>query len=69
MSIRACPKCRSRGNSRIMRIGLLQTFFLPFFGLYPWECSKCLHTFYLRSRGRSHRPQPLQTTTSTTKSS
>ena len=51
---RICPKCRSSSSARIKRVGLLQTVVLPLFGLYPWECSDCRRTFFLKARGKPH---------------
>jgi hypothetical protein len=47
----ACPQCGNRDLRRRVRVGLLQRFFLPACGYYPWECLSCRKTWMLRARG------------------
>ena len=47
-----CPKCHSRRTARVKRTGFFQTVVLPYFDLYPWECTGCRSVFTFKSRGR-----------------
>jgi predicted RNA-binding Zn-ribbon protein involved in translation (DUF1610 family) len=45
-----CPKCNSLDIHRIKRRGFWQRRVLPLFGIYPWRCSECRKSSYLRTR-------------------
>jgi hypothetical protein len=47
-----CRACGDQHLRRLARIGFLQRYVLPLFGLYPWECFVCRKTRYFRVRGK-----------------
>jgi len=50
-----CPACGSDRVYRLERKGLVQKTVYPIFGLYPWQCKKCLAEVMLRKRHRLRR--------------
>jgi hypothetical protein len=53
---RVCPKCSFDQPRRLSRTTWLERRFMPWFGLYPWECPLCRIHFYRKNRkDREHR--------------
>jgi len=53
---RTCPKCNFSQPRRLPRTTLLERRFMPWFGLYPWECPLCrIHFFRKNRRDREER--------------
>jgi len=47
---RVCPKCRFNQPRRVSRTTWVERRFMPWFGLYPWECPLCRIHFYRKNR-------------------
>jgi hypothetical protein len=49
-----CPSCDGVELRRHGRIGIWQRVFLPWMGLYPWECGLCRRIYMLRQRSSGY---------------
>ena len=47
---RVCPKCRFSQPRRLPRTTWMERRFMPWLGLYPWECPLCRIHFYRKNR-------------------
>jgi hypothetical protein len=47
---RVCPKCSFTQPRRLPRSSWMERRFMPYFGLYPWECPLCRIHFYRKNR-------------------
>jgi DNA-directed RNA polymerase subunit RPC12/RpoP len=54
-----CPRCGSNFMKRKPRGGFLEGKVYAIFGYYPWRCTKCLGSFFLKKRGKPRTRQEL----------
>lgn len=47
---RVCPKCSFTQPRRLPRSSWMERRFMPWLGLYPWECPLCRIHFYRKNR-------------------
>ena len=45
-----CPKCDAPAFDRLPRSGFIQKYLLSALGYYPWMCTVCRHTGFLKRR-------------------
>jgi len=50
----SCKRCNSLRTNRLARQSYFERYIAPFFGLYPWKCRDCRHSFLVRRRGERH---------------
>ena len=62
MSQPRCLRCGHANTRRMHRLGVWQRVILPWFHLFPWECTACRKVFIAGSRGkvRTHAQEPAK---------